>query len=74
MEGWLDWEGLFLPAIPVDIANFAAGGVAVWVREQLELSPGDHGVLITKAHGRSCGYQFVGLSRSAADWEELVER
>ena len=32
MEGWLDWEGLFLPAIPVDIANFAAGGVAVWVR------------------------------------------
>jgi hypothetical protein len=59
MEGWLDWEGRFLPAVPVDIANFGAGGVAVWVRQQLDLSPGGHGVLITQAHGRGCGYQSV---------------
>jgi hypothetical protein len=44
MEGWLDWHGWFLPAVPVEIANFGAGGVAVLVRQQLELSPGGHGV------------------------------
>ena len=59
MEGWLDWHGRFLPAVPVEIANFGAGGVAVLVRQQLELSPGGHGVLITQAHGRGCGYQSV---------------
>jgi hypothetical protein len=71
MEGWLQWEGRVLPAIPVEIANFSAGGVAVWAPPQLDLSPGGHGVLITQAHGRGCGYRPVkgcwqvrGASRS----------
>ena len=59
MEGWLQWEGRLLPAIPVKIANFSAGGVAVWVDPCLDLSPGGHGVLITQAHGRGCGYRPV---------------
>jgi hypothetical protein len=59
MEGWLQWEGRVLPAIPVEIANFSAGGVAVWVDPQLDLPPGGHGVLITQAHGRGCGYRPV---------------
>ncbi len=59
MEGWLQWDGRALPAIPVEIANFSAGGVAVWVAPQLDLPPGGHGVLITQAHGRGCGYRHV---------------
>ena len=59
MEGWLQWEGRVLPVIPVDIANFSAGGVAIWVDPQLDLCPGGHGVLITQAHGRGCGYRPV---------------
>ncbi len=71
MEGWLQWEGRVLPTIPVQIANFSAGGVAVWVDPKLDLHPGGHGVLITHAHGRGCGYRPVkgcwqvrGASRS----------
>ena len=59
MEGWLQWEGRVLPVIPVKIANFSAGGVAIWVDPQLDLCPGGHGVLITQAHGRGCGYRPV---------------
>ena len=59
MEGWLQWHGRSAPAIPVEIANFSAGGVAVWVAPQLDLPPGGHGVLITQAHGRGCGYRPV---------------
>lgn len=59
MEGWLQWHGRPSPAIPVEIANFSAGGVAVWVAPQLDLPPGGHGVLITQAHGRGCGYRPV---------------
>ena len=59
MEGWLQWDGLGLPAIPVEIVNFSAGGVAVWVDAQLDLPPGGQGVLITQAHGRGCGYRPV---------------
>lgn len=59
MEGLLQWEGRALPAIPVEIANFSAGGVAVWVSPQLDIPPGGHGVLITQAHGRGCGYRPV---------------
>lgn len=59
MEGLLQWEGRALPAIPVQIANFSAGGVAVWVAPQLDLPRGGHGVLITQAHGRGCGYRPV---------------
>ncbi len=71
MEGWLQWDDRPLTAIPVEIANFSAGGVAVWVAPQLDLPPGSHGVLITQAHGRGCGYrpvkgcwQVKGTSRS----------
>lgn len=59
MEGLLQWDGRPLTAIPVEIANFSAGGVAVWVAPQLDLLPGGHGVLITQAHGRGCGYRPV---------------
>lgn len=59
MEGLLQWEGRSLPPIPVEIANFSAGGVAVWVTPQLELVPGSHGVLITNAPGHGCGYRPV---------------
>ena len=59
MEGWLQWEGRVLPVIPVKIANFSAGGVAIWVDPKLDLCPGGHGVLITQAHGRGCGYRPV---------------
>ena len=59
MEGWLKWEDRVLPVIPVKIANFSAGGVAIWVDPQLDLCPGGHGVLITQAHGRGCGYRPV---------------
>lgn len=59
MEGWLQWEGRVLPVIPVDIANFNAGGVAIWVDPKFDLCPGGHGLLITQAHGRGCGYRSV---------------
>ena len=29
MEGWLQWDGHALPAIPVEIANFSAGGAGL---------------------------------------------
>ena len=73
MEGWLQWEGRVLPAIPVEIANFSAGGVAVWVDPRLDLSPGGHGVLITQAHGRGCGYRPVkGCWQVKGDARSLV--
>lgn len=73
MEGWLQWEGRVLPAIPVEIANFSAGGVAVWVDPRLNLAPGSHGVLITQAHGRGCGYRPVkGCWQVRGDARSLV--
>ncbi len=54
-----------LPAIPVDIANFSAGGVAIWVDTKLDICPGGHGVLITQARGRGWGcLQVKGAKRS----------
>lgn len=59
MEGLLQWDGRALPPIPVQMANFSAGGVAVWLTPQLDLPPGGHGVLITNAPGHGCGYRPV---------------
>ena len=58
-DGLLQLEGTGIEAIPVDLFAFSSRGVSVAMSCLHQIHQGDHGMLITQAHGAGCRYQRV---------------
>jgi|LakMenE18May11ns_1017448.scaffolds.fasta_scaffold9940423_5 hypothetical protein len=58
-DGLLQLEDMGIEVIPVDLFAFSSQGVSVSLSSLHQIEKGDHGILITQAHGAGCSYRSV---------------